>query len=206
LGSLMGGGMASLLEVGRTLDRSDDAVNLAYREGEKEYLYALNIGQQLLLMLLIDRQAYSSRLGSVWYYARQTAVNLREVLSKNEAAPLEIFLEKEIDQAFADELDKLFATDDIKPWPAALNVAAPAGKPPAGKPPVGKPPASELPAAPNPEPKPVTERPLRQPPQTPPPAAPEQEAKPPAAGKPLISFEEAVARQLISKNLWRNDA
>jgi CheY-like chemotaxis protein len=108
IGTLLGGGIATLQEAGRTLDGDADAINLAYREGKREDLYAVNIGQQLLLILVINRGPYSSRLGSVWYHARQAVVRLRETLSEAEYAnPQQIFSEA-IDQAFNSELDKLF--------------------------------------------------------------------------------------------------
>lgn len=113
LASLLGGSVAAMLEVGRTLDNDEDAINLVYREGQNEFLYAISIGQQLMLILIIDRQAYSSRLGSVWYYARQTAVNLSEHLAHSEAfeSP-EFFQSDDLDQAFSDELDSLWLSDD----------------------------------------------------------------------------------------------
>lgn len=110
--SLLGGGIATLIEVGRTLDGDAEAINLAYREGKNEYLYALNVGQQMLLFLVIDRGPYSSRLGSAWYYAQQTTLTLREKLNQTkQATPRQIF-NQAVDKAFDAELDKLFASDD----------------------------------------------------------------------------------------------
>jgi two-component system response regulator (stage 0 sporulation protein F) len=110
--SLLGGGIATLIEAGRTLDGDAEAVNLAYREGKNEYLYALNVGQQMLLFLVIDRGPYSSRLGSAWYYAQQTALTLREKLNRTkQASPQQIF-NQAVDKAFDAELDKLFNSDD----------------------------------------------------------------------------------------------
>jgi CheY-like chemotaxis protein len=108
MASLLGGGIATLIEAGRFLDGDKDAINLAYREGKDEYLYAINIGQQLLLILIIDRGPYSSRLGSVWYYAQQTALTLRQVLDEAEYVnPRQVFSEA-VDEAFDAEIDKLF--------------------------------------------------------------------------------------------------
>jgi CheY-like chemotaxis protein len=110
--SLLGGGIATLIEVGRSLDGDTEAINLAYREGKNEYLYALNVGQQMLLFLVIDRTPYSSRLGSAWYYAQQTALTLREKLSQtHQSNPQHVFNEA-VDEAFDAELDKLFSSDN----------------------------------------------------------------------------------------------
>ncbi|MCK6629987.1 MAG: response regulator [Anaerolineae bacterium] len=112
IASLLSSGIATLAEAGRALDGEADAISLTYREGKNEYLYAVNIGQQFLLILMIKRGPYSSRLGSVWYYAQQTAVSLRDTLSQSTCpAPQQIF-EQAIDRAFEDELDKLFTSGE----------------------------------------------------------------------------------------------
>lgn len=106
---LLGGGISTVIEVGRTLDGNVDAVTLIYREGDSESLYIVNVGQQMLLVLVIDQSTYSSRLGSAWYYAKQTAVSLRKILGDIDfSRPPEDFLDDDVQQAFDDELDKLF--------------------------------------------------------------------------------------------------
>lgn len=107
IASLLGGGIATLLEIGRTLDDDPDVINLAYREGRQEYLYALNVGPQMLLIMVIKRGLYSTRLGSAWYYAQQTAVALRQALTQSgQTGPRHIF-NGQVDEAFNQELDKL---------------------------------------------------------------------------------------------------
>jgi CheY-like chemotaxis protein/predicted regulator of Ras-like GTPase activity (Roadblock/LC7/MglB family) len=113
IGSLLGGGLATLSAAGRTMDGDTDAINLAYREGKQEYLYALNVGQQLLMFLVINRNPYSSRLGSVWYHARQAAISLRETLGEEEYAEPEHVFDEGVGQAFDEELDKLFMGNDM---------------------------------------------------------------------------------------------
>ncbi len=111
--SLLWGGMATLLEVGRTLDKDMDVLNRTYREGKHESLYALNIGQKWLLAIFVRHEPYSSRPGSVWYYAQQTTKTLRHILDEIEqAAPAKLFSE-DIDGAFDTELDKLFMGNDL---------------------------------------------------------------------------------------------
>ncbi len=109
MASLLGGGMATLQEVGRVLDDDPDAIHLAYRESKREFLYAINIGERILLILVVDRQAYSSRIGSVWYYAQKTALALRATLGETDfATPPGLFLDEKVDEAFDLELDRLF--------------------------------------------------------------------------------------------------
>ena len=113
IASVLGGGIASLTEAGRMLDGDTEAINLAHREGKQEDLYALNIGRQFLLTLIINRGPYSSRLGSVWYPARQTALTLREELTQVEhASPDELF-EEDLNEAFGSALDDLFNSDNL---------------------------------------------------------------------------------------------
>ncbi len=107
IASLLGGGMATLTEAGRTLHDALDNINLAYHEGKREHLYAINIGHHLLLVLIIERSPYSSRLGSVWYYARQAAISLRDMLREAEYADPQQVFDASIEQAFNTELDKL---------------------------------------------------------------------------------------------------
>ena len=106
--ALLGGGFATLLEAGKNL--SDDAViNLIYREGKISDLYALNIGARLFLVLVIDRGPFYNRLGTVWYYARQTAIHLMEKMEKAASIhPAQVFDEHSKD-AYNNELDKLFS-------------------------------------------------------------------------------------------------
>ncbi len=113
ISSLLGGGIATLIEAGRTMDGDTDAINLAYREGKGEDLYVVNVGQHFLLILIINRGPYSSRLGSVWYQARQVAVTLRDKLDEAEqTVPQQVF-EQGLNQAFDSELDKLLMGNDF---------------------------------------------------------------------------------------------
>ncbi len=113
IATLLGGGIATLIEAGRTMDGDVDAINLAYREGKDEDLYVINVGQHYLLILIINRGPYSSRLGSVWYQARQTAVTLREKLAEVEAVAPQQMFEQGLNEAFDEEFDKLLIGNDL---------------------------------------------------------------------------------------------
>ncbi len=113
IASLLGGGMATLIESGRVFDDDKESMNLAYREGLKNCLYAINIGEQLLLILILDNGPYVSRIGSVWFYAQRAAQKLRQTLGDADyASPQQIFddttgedLQKELDSLFASGQD-----------------------------------------------------------------------------------------------------
>ena len=84
----LGESFAKLLQAGRTIDNDLDAVNLAYRESKLHNMYAVSIGQDNLLILVLDRGEYSNRLGTVWFYARQTVMALKKFfISANAIAP-----------------------------------------------------------------------------------------------------------------------
>ncbi len=108
IASLLGGGIASLAEAGRVLDGDVNSTNLIYRESQHEYLYAVNIGQTFLLIIIIDRGTYSSRLGSVWYYAQQGVIDLQQTLAETETVTPHNLFDESTDAAFDAEFDKLF--------------------------------------------------------------------------------------------------
>jgi FixJ family two-component response regulator len=105
--SLLSGGIATLLEAGKNLDEQG-VINLAYREGKQSDLYAINIHDDWILIIVIDRGQMYQRLGTVWFYARKATVDLnvlREELSK--IKPVQA-IDPQLDNAYNDELDKLF--------------------------------------------------------------------------------------------------
>lgn len=107
--SLLSGSIVTLIEAGRAIDGNAECVHLAYREGKNDDLYALNVGQQYLLILVVNRGPYSSRLGSVWYHARQIALNLKTKLDEIESVAKNPVFPGQIEQAFDTELNKLLA-------------------------------------------------------------------------------------------------
>jgi hypothetical protein len=105
--SLLSGGIATLLEAGKSLDEQG-VINLAYREGKQSDLYAINIHDDWILIIVIDRGQMYQRLGTVWFYARKATLDLnvlREELSK--IKPVQK-MDEQLDDAYNDELDKLF--------------------------------------------------------------------------------------------------
>jgi hypothetical protein len=112
ISSLLSGGMATLQAAGEALDGDTKAINLSYRESERDNLYGINIGQQLMLIVIIESGKYSSRLGTAWYYARQTAVSLRKLIAQVDHHVAPQILEADIDGALDDEFDKLFGSTD----------------------------------------------------------------------------------------------
>lgn len=117
IASLMGGGIATLIESGRALDDREDSINFAYRDGLEDCLYAINVGEQLLIILMIHKKEYTSRIGSVWHYAQRTVLAMRQTIGDAEyASPQQVFNEMAVED-IQKELDDLLlnepATDEI---------------------------------------------------------------------------------------------
>ena len=79
---LLVGSMAGAIESGQILDKHSEIINLVYLESKTEYLYAVNVGSQLLLIIVVDRSPFSTRLGTVWYAGRKTAEELLNILKQ----------------------------------------------------------------------------------------------------------------------------
>ncbi len=100
IGSLLSGSIATLTEVGQPLKDPGESLNLAYREGKEYDLYAMNVGQDLLLIIILDTG--SSKLGTVWFYAQQTVRQLRADIGEAEHGDAEDLLGPD----FSGDLDR----------------------------------------------------------------------------------------------------
>lgn len=115
IASLLSGSVATLTEAGRAMDDDEDTINLAYREGKNTNIYGINIGHNLLMVLVIDRSKYSSKLGSVWYYAQSTARKLTQTINADDLGATSMVLDENSMQALDDEFEKLFSTNESEP-------------------------------------------------------------------------------------------
>jgi two-component system, response regulator, stage 0 sporulation protein F len=129
IASLLGGSITTLDEAGKTIDQNEEAVNLAYREGKHESLYVVKVGQ-FLLILVIDRGPFSSKLGSVWYSAQKAATELHEKLRSTNYLTTQNTLGQDMEQALYSELQKIFVENG--PAGRFSNPAFPAGSDAAG--------------------------------------------------------------------------
>lgn len=75
------GSVANAVEAHRVLNSSADATHLVFVAGDQRNLFILNIGLHLLLVLIVNREDSTDRLGTIWYFARQTAQALRKALN-----------------------------------------------------------------------------------------------------------------------------
>lgn len=110
---LISGCITGLGEVGRVLDGEDDIPNLIYRECMTENLYVINVGPKLLLIVVVDRGPYNSKLGTVWYSAQKTASSLYQKIGQNVFEnPRDIFGE-DSEKAISNDLDNLLSDSKV---------------------------------------------------------------------------------------------
>ena len=107
ISSLLGGSVAALLETGQVLDGKPNAASLAYCQGENKSLCAINIGQQVFLVLVIDRKIHTTGIGLIWHHAHRAAMTLNQILEEAEVVNLQQVLSEDIESKFDEELDKL---------------------------------------------------------------------------------------------------
>lgn len=107
--ALLGGAIAGLNEAGQALDADPDGLSLLYRESARGNLYIVNIGSQLLLVILVDRGPYNTKMGTVWYAAQQVASMLRLSVIQNQYENPQGNFGEGWQAAVENELDKLLA-------------------------------------------------------------------------------------------------
>jgi len=115
ISSLLGGSFAALQELGSALGEVGEAAHLIHRLGNSEDLYALSVGDTAVLVLRFPVAPTAPRIGTVAFYARQTVSELAAILAKDKAIPAQTFDTADVEIAFGDELDRLFANSETPP-------------------------------------------------------------------------------------------
>jgi CheY-like chemotaxis protein len=127
IASLMGGGIATISECGRSCGDDAVSVNLAYHKGENYCLYATNVGERLLMVMVIRNATYASRIGSVWYYAQQAVDTMGHTLGEGDFATPQPDAAPASEGELERQLEGLFPSGDEPP-----NVEVEAGPIPDG--------------------------------------------------------------------------
>jgi len=102
--SLLAGGFAASGELARRFGNGE-AANLNFHQGARYDVYSANVGDNLFLAIVYDRQVQSSRIGIVWLYTRRTIAKLLSILSSIETGGAERPLEAEFGSSLLAELD-----------------------------------------------------------------------------------------------------
>jgi CheY-like chemotaxis protein len=82
--SLAGGSFATTFEMARHLQEKGQTFNLNYHEGAAYHIYSANVGDKLVLTIIFDRKAISSRIGPVWLYTKRAIKRLLEITAAEE--------------------------------------------------------------------------------------------------------------------------
>lgn len=122
ISSLLGGSFAALQQLSATLGEQGPAANLIHRQGPTEDLYALSVGNEALLVLRFAVGPATSRIGTVSFYARQTASQLAAILAEKRTKPTRPFESRGVEETLKTELDQLFSGSESAPAPAAKTV------------------------------------------------------------------------------------
>ncbi len=112
---LLVGSISGAVDTGKILDKNSDLVNLIYLESKNEYLYAISVSSQLILIIVIDHTPFSSRLGTVWYSSRKSASELINILHQSPSDQTTPVLDANVIESIGDELDKLLGGGNISP-------------------------------------------------------------------------------------------
>jgi DNA-binding NarL/FixJ family response regulator len=106
LATLISGSIISLEEVGHMFN-DPTVINLAFREGAKSDLYVMNIGQRLMLILIQDKGMITPKLGTVWFYARKSAIAIDQFINNPSGTKKDGKTVDKLDTTVVDELDKM---------------------------------------------------------------------------------------------------
>ncbi|MGC9356669.1 MAG: response regulator [Anaerolineae bacterium] len=112
--TLLAGGFATNAELARQFG-GGEAINFNYHEGSRHDIYSVNVGEDLILAMVYDRQVQKSRIGLVWLYTRRTLDELLEILSSADATTSEQALDDDFGSSLMAELDTIFAEDGDSP-------------------------------------------------------------------------------------------
>lgn len=79
LGPLLATNFSASIELSRQL-RDQEPNALYLHEGARYDIYAFNVGYRFILTLIFDKEVGSSKLGSVWVYAKRVTRQLQQML------------------------------------------------------------------------------------------------------------------------------
>jgi hypothetical protein len=176
LTALVAGGLSTTLEMSRILGERE-ALNLNYHEGNRYHVYSATVNQTLFLLFVFDSRSQASRLGSVWLYAKRAIEKLQELAAADKMSLVGAIADDMFDTEFGDtllqEMDSLFQDPDEEERPSLEEATAALT--------IQDPPQVDAGHAPQDESAPS-----------------EAPARPDGPSKGLMTFEEAVAKGLIS--------
>jgi len=77
--SLAESGLATTFEMAKHLQEKGHTFNLNYYEGAAYHIYSANVGNNLILTVILDKRACPSHIGMVWLCTKRTINRLLEI-------------------------------------------------------------------------------------------------------------------------------
>ena len=113
INALLGGSVSALVQAGKTLDDQQHDFNLVYqREGSRHHLFSINVGENMLMTLLVPKTQFGIPVGAMMHYSHRAAKQLSELLREVEFASPAPELPEDASATVAEDLDALFAHTD----------------------------------------------------------------------------------------------
>ncbi len=114
LSSLLGGSFASFLTLGGLFDDSA-GLNFLYREGQQVNLYAVNVAEEMVLALLLDRRVSRVPVGVVWLEMKRAVEHLLEIVPNGGWGEPAAALDEAFSSAVSEHLDQVLAERSAPP-------------------------------------------------------------------------------------------
>lgn len=106
---LLGAGVSTLITAGKRFEGHPDAIDVLYREGKQECLFAVYIGQKSLLIIVVSKEV--GQLGTTWDHVRLMAKKLHITLVNAGRPSPTCSQNKNRKDTLNREMDKLFGLD-----------------------------------------------------------------------------------------------
>ena len=107
INALLGSSISALAQAGKVLHDGQRKFHLIY-QGDRYILFGINIGEEMLMTVLIPRMQFNTPIGAVMHYSQQAADDLNTLLTDTESFSMPENLPEEINVAIAESLDALF--------------------------------------------------------------------------------------------------
>ncbi len=129
--ALLAGGFATSGELAHQFG-DEEAVNLNFYQGTRHEIYSANVGENLFVALVYDRETQASRIGIVWLYTQRMIERLLPILSTARDEPAGEAMDAGFGSAVMTELDTLFSEEPTAPTGSqtASQTAPPTSSPP----------------------------------------------------------------------------
>lgn len=109
ISALLSGSVSALVEAGKLLKDEQHKFSLIYyREGSQYNLFGINIGEKVLLTMLIPKTKFVTHMGAIIHFSQRTAKILENLLENLDFSQSPADLPKDLDNQISKKLEGLF--------------------------------------------------------------------------------------------------